>query len=265
MHRMKISGSRIVITGASRGLGAALAARVARRGGRVALVARSEAEITALAGELGGDAYPADLADSARLGELVDRIAADGPIDVLVNNAGVDLTGALTELAPDRIEQLIRVNLLAPMLVSRAVIPGMLQRRRGHIMNISSLAGTNTLPGVVPYSTSKAGLTPLHRVLAGRAQGHADHHDARRDRPGREHDDGQPARATSRPNARSRRLAKLHLVVDLDMDEVADALVDAIERRSSALRLPHRDALFPILTEAPRRMTEWLLTGVDAQ
>jgi short-subunit dehydrogenase len=143
---MQLSGARVVVTGASRGLGAALARRAARRGARLALVARSAPEIEALADELGGDAYPADLAVTAGLGDLVERIAADGPIDVFVNNAGVDLTGALVDLPPEKIEALILVNLVAPMLLCRAVIPGMLERGRGQLVNISSLSGTNALP-----------------------------------------------------------------------------------------------------------------------
>jgi short-subunit dehydrogenase len=264
MPGMQLSGARILITGASRGLGAALAVRVARRGGRVALVARSEAEINALAAELGGDAYTADLAHTDGLDELVGRVAADGPIDVLVNNAGVDLTGALTELAPERIEQLIMVNLLAPMLLSRAVIPGMLQRRRGHIVNVSSLSGTNTIPGVVPYSTSKAGLTHFTACLRAELKGTPITTTLAELGPV-ESTMMDSLRGHEPTNRALRRLAKLRLVVDLDMDEVADALADAIESDRRHLRLPHRDALFPLLSEAPRRMTEWLLTGVDAQ
>jgi short-subunit dehydrogenase len=261
---MQLSGARVVITGASRGLGAALAARVAGRGARVALVARSHGAIADLAAELGGDAYPADLADAEVIEPLIARVTADGPIDVLVNNAGVDLTGALTELPAERIRELILVNLLAPMLLSRAVIPGMLERRTGHIVNVSSLAGTNALPGVAPYSTSKAGLshftaslraelkgTPISTTLVEIGPVESSMMDSLRG-----HEPTRRALA---------RLAKLQLVADLDMDHVADALVGAIERDRRHLRLPHRDALFPLLTEAPRRMTEWLLTGVDAQ
>ena len=91
---MNLSGARVVVTGASRGIGAR--SRPTRRAGaRVVLVARSGEAIAGLAGELGGEAYPADLADPSTIEPLVRAIEADGPIDVLVNNAGVDLTGAL--------------------------------------------------------------------------------------------------------------------------------------------------------------------------
>ena len=100
---VKLSGARVVVTGASRGIGAALATELAQRGARVVLVARSVEPLEKLAAELGGEAFPADLADAAAIEPLVRRIEADGPIDVLVNNAGVDLTGDLVALPADEI------------------------------------------------------------------------------------------------------------------------------------------------------------------
>ena len=97
---VKLAGARVVVTGASRGIGAQLAEACAARGAQVALVARSREPLEKLAADLGGDAYAADLADPSAIAPLVQRIEADGPIDVLVNNAGVDLTGAFTELDP---------------------------------------------------------------------------------------------------------------------------------------------------------------------
>src|SRR5690242_4404595 len=140
---MQLSGARIVVTGASRGIGADLATVLAGRGARVVLVARSRDAIEARAKELDGEAFTADLTDAATIEPLVRAIEADGPIDVLVNNAGVDLTGALVELEPERILELLAINLAAPILLCRATIPAMLERGRGHIMNVSSLAGTN--------------------------------------------------------------------------------------------------------------------------
>ena len=156
---MKIAGTRIVVTGASRGLGAELARALADRGARVALVARSAAAIEKLAGDLGGDAYTCDLGDPATIDALIERIRADGPIDALINNAGLDLTGALTDLDPAAITQLYTVNLIAPVLLCRAVVPLMHQQGHGNIVNISSMAGSNILPGMAPYSSSKAGLS----------------------------------------------------------------------------------------------------------
>ena len=261
---MRLDGARVVVTGASRGLGLALTERLAHRGARLALVARSKDRLAELAAQHGGDAYPADLADVDGIEGLVHRIASDGPVDVLINNAGVDLTGSLTDLAPDRIGELITVNLLAPMLLTRAVIPMMRAQGRGHVVNVSSLSGTNAVPGLAPYSTSKAGLshftaslraelkgTPITTTLAEIGPVESTMMDSLRGYP-----------PTRRALAR---LERLHLAVDLRMDTVADALVTAIEHGRRHLRRPRRDALFPALSEAPRRITEWLLTGVDAQ
>jgi uncharacterized protein len=261
---MQVAGARIVVTGASRGIGAELATRLAQKGARVALVARSHDAIAKLAADLGGDAYPADLADATVIDPLVRAIEADGPIDVLVNNAGVDLTGSLTELDPDRIQQLVAINLLAPMLLSRAVIPSMRSRGSGHIMNVSSLAGTNALPGVASYSASKAGLSHFTAALRAECKGTGITTTLAEIGPVEssmmESLHGYP------PTERAlRRLTRLHVAVELEMGTVVDALVDGIEKSRRHVRLPRRNAAFPILTEAPRRITEMLLTGVRAQ
>jgi uncharacterized protein len=194
----------------------------------------------------------------------VRAIEADGPIDVLVNNAGVDLTGAFTELDPDRIRELIAINLVAPMLMCHAVLPAMRRRDRGHIMNVSSLAGTNALPGLAPYSSSKAGLSHFTAALRAECKGTgvtttlAEIGPVESDMMRSLH--GHPA--TERA---LQRLRFLQLAVELDMDHVVAALIDGIEKQRRHVRLPKRNALFPILTEAPRRMTELLLTGVRAQ
>ena len=227
-------------------------------------MARSEEPLAKLAADLGGDAYPADLADAATIAPLVARIEADGPIDVLVNNAGVDLTGALCELPTEAIVQLLAVNVTAPVLLCRDVIPGMRARNRGHIMNVSSLAGTNALPGVVPYSTSKAGLSHFTAGLRAELKGTCITTTLAEIGPV-ESSMMESLRGHEPTERALRRLAHLRLSVDLDMDAVVDVLVGAIESERRHVRMPKRDALFPLLTEAPRRMTEWLLAGVKAQ
>ncbi len=251
-----------MVTGASRGLGAELAVAVAAKGARVALVARSANVITKLAADLGGDAYPADLTEHTALGELVAAIERDGPIDVLVNNAGVDLTGRLTELDPEAIASLFAVNLVAPVLLSRAVITAMLDRGRGHILNVSSLAGTNALPGLAPYSASKAGLSHFTSGLRAELRGQP---------IGVTLAELGPIESTMMDSLRSygparralNRLATLRLQVDLAMDAVVSALVGAIENNRAHVRMPLRDAAFPFLAETPRALTRLLLTGVD--
>jgi short-subunit dehydrogenase len=258
---MKLGGARVVVTGASRGIGAELARALAARGARVVLVARSRESLEKLAADLGGEAFPADLTNASVLEPLVRSIESGGPIDVLVNNAGIDLTGALTDVAPEEIEQLFAVNLLAPVLLSRAVIPAMVARGRGHIMNVSSLAATNMLPGVVPYSTSKAGLSHFTAGLRAELKGTNVTTTLAEIGPveGSMIDSLRSHEPTRRALAR---LRTLRLEVDMKTTTVIDALVGAIERERKHVRLPKRDALFPMLTETPRRLTELLLVGV---
>lgn len=261
---MNLTGTRVVVTGASRGIGAQLAARLAARGARVVLVARSSDAIAGLAADLGGEAFPADLADPSAIAPLVRAIETDGPINVLVNNAGVDLTGSFVDLDPDRIRELIAVNLVAPMLLCHAVIPTMRVRGKGHIMNVSSLAGTNALPGLAPYSTSKAGLS--HFTAALRAECKGTGVTTTLAEIGPVESDMMQSLHSHPPTERAlTRLRRLHVAVELDMDRVVAALADAIEHERRHIRLPRRNAIFPILTEGPRRITELLLTGVRAQ
>ena len=112
---MELRGKRVLITGASRGIGEALARGFASRGAHVALVARSESAIELLAAELGGTAHAADLSEPAQVADLVARIeSVAGPVDVLVNNAGVAPTsGALPDWTPAELEQVFRVNLVS--------------------------------------------------------------------------------------------------------------------------------------------------------
>src|SRR4051812_36179332 len=157
---MELHGKRVLITGASRGIGEALARAFAADGATVALVARSAGAIEKLAADLGGTAHPADLGDPAQVATLIERVEHEsGPIDVLVNNAGVDITKSIVDFTHDDVAQILQINLATPIDLSRQVIPGMLVRGRGHIVNISSLAACGVYPGVVAYSATKAGLS----------------------------------------------------------------------------------------------------------
>jgi short-subunit dehydrogenase len=158
---MQIDGSVVLITGASQGIGAACAAAFRRRGAKLALLARNEEKLRAVA-ESDELVLAGDVTDAAFREEAVNRtLATYGAIDVLINNAGTGLyvpAGSASEL---QVRQLFELNLFAPLAMSRLVIPQMRQRRRGMLVNISSIAGEITLPWFTLYSTSKHALGSL--------------------------------------------------------------------------------------------------------
>src|SRR3954469_24897502 len=112
---MELAGRRVLITGASRGIVQALAERFTAAGARVALVARSEGPLKELADRLGGTAHPADLAEPDQVGELLHRVEGDGgPVDVLVNNAGIGVAGSFEGASAEDVRFVYQVNLLSP-------------------------------------------------------------------------------------------------------------------------------------------------------
>ena len=259
---MELSGARIVVTGASRGIGECTARAFAESGARVALVARSAEPLQKLAAELGGDAYPTDLADPDAIAGLLDRIEADGPVDVVVNNAGVDLVGSFAATDPAAIEMLFRVNLLAPAELCRQALVRMVPRGRGHIVNVSSLAGVSAVPGLAAYSASKAGLSHLTAALRAETKGSGigitlvELGPVLTDMLDNVHGYGPAQRSFGRG-------AAIKVITDLDPDAVARAIVDAVRRNRRHVRMPLRSSLLMLIGEAPRRMTEIMLTGID--
>ena len=166
---MELRGKRVLITGASRGIGESLAHAFAGAGAVVALVARSEDAIQTLAAKLGGTAHPADLSNPTQVATLIQRVEDEaGPIDVLVNNAGLDAVGGFADASADELRQVTEVNYLAPAELCRQAIPRMLRHGGGHIVNISSGAASAMFPGLVIYSASKAAVHQLTRHLARR-------------------------------------------------------------------------------------------------
>jgi short-subunit dehydrogenase len=153
---VRITGRRVLLTGASRGIGAELARAFAARGAVLSLVARDSPALHEIAAETGGTAHPCDLSDLSALPGLVERV---GPVDLLVNNAGVSNVGWYLDRTQAEIEQVMTVNLLAPMALCRLVIPGMIERGGGHVVNLSSMAGVFAPPGLAAYGASKAGLS----------------------------------------------------------------------------------------------------------
>ncbi len=174
---MKLAeGQTALVTGASRGLGVEIARRLARKGLDLVLAARSRADLQAVAADLGTatgrtvTVFAADMADPTAMADLAGRVEALGGADVLVNNAGVESTLSFERRTPDEIAQTVAINLTGPMLLTRALLPGMLQRGRGHIVNVSSAAGLLATPFNEPYSATKFGLVGFTRALRLTAQ-----------------------------------------------------------------------------------------------
>ena len=157
---MELAGKRVVITGASRGIGAEIARVFASAGSQVVVSARTESAITELAGEIGGVAVPFDANDPNDVRSYIDRVeSVAGPIDVLINNAGIEKSTLVEDITEQEIEQTLRVNLLTPQLLTASVLPKMLSRGTGHLVYTSSIAATVGNAGMSTYSSSKAGLT----------------------------------------------------------------------------------------------------------
>jgi 3-oxoacyl-[acyl-carrier protein] reductase len=166
---VNLEGSVALVTGASRGIGRATARALHQRGAAVGLLARSEAELTALAAELGGRTAVAvaDVADAAAVDAAVaSLVGALGPVDVLVNNAGVGAYASVLEEDPTTHERLMRVNYLGTVHPTLAVLPAMAARRRGHIVNVASIAGRVGAPFEAAYSASKFAVVGWSEALA---------------------------------------------------------------------------------------------------
>lgn len=146
-----------LVTGASAGIGAAFARRLARDGYHLMLVARRRDRLEALARELGGaEVLCADLNNDLELKQLEERIADEPRLELLVNNAGFGVMGMFFEVPVERQEQMHRLHILATLSLTHAALRGMVARNKGAIINVSSVAGFGQTPGSVSYCATKA-------------------------------------------------------------------------------------------------------------
>ncbi len=155
---------RVLLTGASGGIGHAIARAFAARGARLIITGRRREALDALAEEVSGEAVVCDLADRREVDRLIETV---GEVDILVANAGHPGTGVFTELDPDRIDHILDVNLRTPIALARALAPGMADRGHGHLVFMSSLSGKAAQPSSALYSATKFGLRGF--ALAARA------------------------------------------------------------------------------------------------
>ena len=155
---MELAGRRALLTGATGGLGRAIAAALAERGATLVLSGRSAEALDAMAAELPGSGHETVPTDLAEAGAAEKLAAAAGEVDVLVANAGLPGTGRLPDFSADELTGALRVNLEAPMLLARALEPGMLARGSGHMVFVSSLSGKSATPLSSVYNATKFGL-----------------------------------------------------------------------------------------------------------
>ncbi|RKR87942.1 short-subunit dehydrogenase [Micromonospora pisi] len=173
MGVLRINGTTALVTGGSSGIGAAAARQLAGAGARVFLAGRDAAKLTDLADRIGGTAVIGDLTEPAGAAELADRVLTEaGRVDVLVNNAGQGWAGSFTGMDEPEIARMVALNLTAPLLLTRAVLPDMLARGRGHLGFVGSIAGRLGVRDEAVYSATKAGLSvfadSLRHETAGR-------------------------------------------------------------------------------------------------
>jgi NAD(P)-dependent dehydrogenase (short-subunit alcohol dehydrogenase family) len=161
----------VIVTGASRGIGAATARLLASQGAKVVLAARSAEALFALEAELSRRgqtalAVPTDVTDPYQLDRLVERtLEVFGRVDILINNAGIGDPSEFARTPDELVDRLFETNLLGPIRLTRRVLPHMLARRSGHVIFVSSVAGHIPIPPLTIYSVTKAGLLALAESL----------------------------------------------------------------------------------------------------
>ena len=175
---MKFQNCTVLVTGAGRGIGRSIALRFAEEGARVALVARTAPELEEAARQIaaaGGRSVvlPVDITTPGAADECVARTEKElGPLDVLVNNAGIFIWRPFLKLSPEDWDRVIATNLTAAAAFCRAALPGMVERRRGRIVNVASIHGMRGDANVVAQSAAKFGLIGMTQALAREFRSH---------------------------------------------------------------------------------------------
>src|SRR5947209_13927454 len=166
---MQWDGAVAVVTGGSRGIGREVAMLAAQKGARVGLVARSAPDLEAVLKEIGGRGAvaTADVADQAATEAAMGKLVAElGPVDILVNNAGIGSYGRVSDLPVEEFERVMRVNYFSCVYATKAVLPSMLDRGRGHIVNVGAIEGRSGPPMEAAYAASKFAMVGFTEALA---------------------------------------------------------------------------------------------------
>ncbi len=260
---MELNGAHALVTGASKGIGAAIAHALAEAGATVSMVARSGDVLERMAKELDGHHLAADLTDDEHVDGLVDRIEAQAgrPVDVLVNNAGVEASALLEDTDETDIERVIVLDLVAPMRLTRQVLPGMIERGRGHIVQLSSQSAVSPVPGLAVYGAAKAGLSHASAALRMELKGTGVGLTVCTLGPvATDMWDRVEVNPYSGPLVR--RGERLGLTGVVRPELVAADVADAIVRGRRHVRHPKRSVPTYVIPEVPRRLVEVLGVGL---
>lgn len=171
-----LTGKTAFVTGAGQGIGAAIARRLAAASAKVGVFDLDERSASAVAAEVGGIALVGSVTSETDIDRALNELRRQaGSPDIVVNNAGIiGKVGPISSLERTEFERVLEVNLIGPFLVSRAVLPAMLERKHGRIVNVASIAGKEGNPNLIPYSVSKAGLIAMTKALAKEVAGQGD-------------------------------------------------------------------------------------------
>jgi uncharacterized protein len=263
---MNLNNVNVLVTGGSRGIGEAIARELVANGAKPVLVARNADLLHKVAQSLPAHAVVADLADPSQVAELFARCehVAGGPIDVVINNAGLDEFGVVAKASSDDVRRIHQVNLLTPIELCRQAIPLMLGREKGHLVNVSSMAAAGAFSGMALYASTKGGLSSFTGVLDLELTG--SHINTTLVELGPvpsdmltgifEHDSARLA---------FDRFRKFQLMPNVPKEKVAAAVVMAIVKDRKHVRLPKRAAAFPILRGISQKAVNKLLTGIPAE
>lgn len=259
---MEIKGRTVVITGASRGIGESCAQIFAAAGAKVIGIARNPQALEKSMAPLHGHAHPCDLSRAEHRENLVQSIiAAHGPIDIWINNAGVDQTALFENTTAQDIENIHQINLIAPIECCRQIIPHMQHRGQGHIVNVSSLASSGAFIGMTTYAATKAGLSQFHRVLQHEMQ----------DSPIRmtlvemgpiPTDMLTDVYSLAPTHASFKRFQNLGLMPEISKETVAKSILKAVEHEQKSICLPKRASLYPLLMSIPQTLVNWMTYGI---
>jgi len=253
---MKLIGRTVLITGASSGIGEAVARAAHARGATVLLVARGETKLKAMSAELGirAHAYPCDVGDPGAVAELAETVRGDGRVvDVLVNNAGSGRWVSIEDTDPDELLDMAKVPYLAALLSTRAFVPGMIDRRSGWIVTVNSGVSRAVWPGAVGYASARWALRGLDLALKSDLRG-----------------TGVGATEVvlgtvsssyfaNNPGSEDKLPKIARMVPTVTPEQVADAICKGIERRRGTVILPWQMKFVAMSSQHMPRMNHFML------